>query len=571
MMKRKNAVKWMLLGCFVFALIFLNSTFYLKGNLQGRKVQAKTAAAPKSSKILKIKQKESKALTISWKKVKKCTGYELREELTKRKGFVVMADRSVSKKKNSVCIPASQLLGFSKISVKIRTYSQTGKKKIYSAWSEWKSLKLAASSSSSEQGGNAGKYLGIHKRVNAKNEYMNWDGVSNVSQFKDCDGGFSFAYAVKKKIVVVKIKNSAVESKLKLDLVGQDFGAIVRDEKGRYYVASGTANKGTDTTKETILITQYSPEGEKIKTVGDNGESSLEDYYDSGFYTKIPFNAGNCSMAVNGNLVTVNYGREMYNGHQSNSVFTINTETMKKITIPGIYNSHSFAQRAVPYKDGFIYASEGDGYPRAFRISTYCGNEINNFDIFDFWLAKNSSSNMFVVNDNFAHMGDIVSLGENRVAFMAMSAKSLSSAAKKETENLFIQIFDPTKNLEMPEAYYTSGVRQGTAGLSGSKKAVNYGVKWLTSGNEATYTHPQMTSDENGNLYILFEQNGSVYYMVLDMNGNVKKEKTLYANNVQLNPCETPVFADGAVCWVGNAYDDSDKLYLFRIPQSFSE
>ena len=58
------------------------------------------------------------------------------------------------------------------------------------------------------------------------------------------------------------------------------------------------------------------------------------------------------------------------------------------------YNSHSFAQRVVPWGEGFLLASEGDCYDRAFTVSELkmpgtgdgiSDDLINNTDFPDDW------------------------------------------------------------------------------------------------------------------------------------------------------------------------------------------
>ena len=57
------------------------------------------------------------------------------------------------------------------------------------------------------------KNTGIKYNILAKDEYNNWEGVSNVSQFLDSDGNFCFAYYNKKTVTVVKTKNGKPQKK----------------------------------------------------------------------------------------------------------------------------------------------------------------------------------------------------------------------------------------------------------------------------------------------------------------------------------------------------------------------
>ncbi len=347
------------------------------------------------------------------------------------------------------------------------------------------------------------------------------------------------------------------------------------DSSGNYYLVGGKTNKSSDYKKNTIFISKYDSKGTHIKTVGDNGSSSLGDWYTQDFYTQTPFDAGNCDIAVNGDYLAVNYARHMYSGHQSNSVFVINMKTMKKVKLNDIYSSHSFAQRTLPYGNGFVFASEGDCYSRAFTVSVTAdpaSGENTNSDIFHFWVKKNALKNqdMQALNNNFAHMGGLVKAGEHTVALVGTSVKSLSSKAASEKEQLFIQIFDPAKDLSQPSAYVTSGKRSGYSGANGNEKVTDYGVKWLT-GYSGKYTilHPQAASDEMGNIVILYELEKSgkyqgVYYMVLNSEGKIIKKKTRYSATARLNPCEMPVCSGGNVYWTGNKTKGS-KVYVYSL------
>ena len=90
--------------------------------------------------------------------------------------------------------------------------------------------------------------------VTANGEYSNWEGVSNVSQFKDENGNFCFAYDDGSNIIVVKTKDSKITQKITLAKAHSLFGAVECDSTGNYYVVTGEPNSGTDTSTETIFV-----------------------------------------------------------------------------------------------------------------------------------------------------------------------------------------------------------------------------------------------------------------------------------------------------------------------------
>ena len=419
--------------------------------------------------------------------------------------------------------------------------------------------------------------------ITAVGSYHNWDGVTNAAQFQGPDGSLCFAVDSGSSVIIYRTDNGTrISGTVTLAKQHSLFGTAICDKDWNYYLVTGESNQTEDRNVETVFISKYDSNGGHIATVGDNGRSSLADYYNDGFATKVPFHAGNCDAAISGNILTVNYARTMYSNHQSNSVFSVNIANMTKVHIDSIYESHSFAQRVVPTSDGFVYVSEGDCYDRSFKINSLTLEDgvpknITEYSIFDFWVEDGALDryNMFVVNENFAHMGGLAALSNGMIAFAAQSVQSLNPNAANESEEIFIQIFDPRKPLDSADAYVTSGNRSGLAGPNGRTDTANYGVKWLTSyGNGYGISNVQVVSTDRKQIIVLYElsQDGDykgVYYISLDESGNVIKPATLLSAKAMLNPCEMPVSSGGKISWVGNRYGDpANKIFLYSLDPS---
>ena len=433
---------------------------------------------------------------------------------------------------------------------------------------------------------------GVEFSIKASGRYVNWDGVTNAAQLRGADGNLYFALDQGSNVVIYKT-NSQMQISGQVTLAKQHsiFGTVVCDGNGNYYLVTGENNSSNATRTETVFISKYDSNGNLIASVGDNGSSSLASYYDDSFYTQAPFDGGCCDAAISGNYLTVYYAREMYSGHQSCSAFTVNINDLSKVTFnsryDNIYQSHSFAQRVISSSNGFVYVSEGDCYDRAFVINSIkiSGDKIisnNEHQIFDFWVQDGAldSYNMYVVNDNFAHMGGLAALSDGRVAFAAQSVKSLNSNANNESEEVFIQIFDPYADLSTAFAYTTTGTRNGLAGPNGRTNVTNYGVKWLTNhGTGYKVENVQIAVTSGDNIVVLYELSAvsgyqtykGVYYIVLDKNGNVVQDATLYSEEARLNPCETPVSVNGKICWVGNSNNNRSTIYTYCLDLSGSE
>ncbi len=422
------------------------------------------------------------------------------------------------------------------------------------------------------------KDSGITKKISASGSYKNWDGVTNVAQFEGADGNMYIAVDDTSTVTIYKTSASLqVTGSVVLTKQHPTFGTALCDKNGNFYLVTGEANSGSDTNVETIFISKYSSSGAHIATTGDNGSSSMASYYDNTFYTQYPFEAGCCDAAISGKVLAVNYARKMYSGHQSNSVFAVNIDTMDKVAPGDFYESHSFAQRTVAVDNGFVFMSEGDCYSRGFDtyILNLSGNKYSSSKeskIFDFWIEQGAFDkyDMNLVNNNFAHMGGMAALSNGNIAFASSSVKSLDSDAANEKEDIFIQIFIPSKDLSKAEGYVTSGVRSGIAGKNGDENVTDYGVKWLTSlGSNEKIENVQIAATADDKIIILYEYTvGStykgVYYMILDASGNVVQDSAQLSDKARLNPCEMPVYANGKVCWAGNKYgDSSNTVYLY--------
>ena len=287
----------------------------------------------------------------------------------------------------------------------------------------------------------------------------------------------------------------------------------------------------------------------------------------------------------------------MYNGHQSNTALVVDISTMTKMeTSPSgrYYNSHSFGQRAVPYGDGFLLASEGDCYSRAFNIGIatphrepqsgywyesddmYTEEELQvtrikytDNDIFHFWVKKGTFDkyDMWTLNENFADLGGIAVSDATHVALVGASAKNLDKKASRQKRSLFIQIFDPTKDLSTPEAYYTTGNRSGLSGGNGDEYVTDYGVLWLTNGKFGV-ANPQVITDHRGRFVILFEKMSGynyagAFYAIVDKDGKIAQKVKKFSPDARLNACETPKCIGNTIYWTAN--NGSDKLCVYKL------
>lgn len=414
----------------------------------------------------------------------------------------------------------------------------------------------------------------------AKATGQKWAQVSPVSQFTDKKGGFAFAYQSGNSVYVVTDSGTvAIPKSYPL------LGAVTADSEGNIYIVWGQKNETNDAKVETVHISKYAENGQHIKTTGFVGKVGGWFNGDS-WLTKIPFDAGNCDVVIADGILMCNYAREMYNGHQSNNVVAVHISDMSpalNYTNPVPYTSHSFDQRVIYYKKAktFVFADHGDAYPRGFAVSTFS----NALEPFHFYLRNNTNYNMYVVNETFAQLGGIAETSQG-LALVGASAKTLGAAAESETLNLFIQIFDPTVSKLSANSFLTVGNRSGETSTDINdnqnkplQPITDFGVKWLTDySNDYRVVSPQVVATDDDRLVVLWEKyrfdTGAFidsYYMVLSSNGTVLKDITSLGGS-HLNGNETPLYINGAVCWVTSDWKVSlmHKLIIVDMPSSWA-
>ncbi len=392
-----------------------------------------------------------------------------------------------------------------------------------------------------------------------------WAHVSALQQFSYRDKGLAYAYMDGKKLRIVLPKKQ-----LSIRAEYDRLGDVISDSAGNIYVVWGTANDTDDASVETVAITKYNKKGKKVKTTGFTGISIPWGDSD-GARTKSPFNAGNCVSVIHDNILVCYHAKQRYDGHQSDQVIAVNTDTMEEYQLPNnTYSGHSFDQGVI-YSNAigdFLFASLGDCYSRGFRVNRSDAEYGDDSEIlFHSYLKANAGYDMSVVNETFAQFGglDQTSAG---VVLAGASVKTLGKKAEKQRQNLFIQIFDPAAEGVNKEMFIGGVTRKGKTALSMYDKQLSsvsdYGVIWLTKYKNKDVIAPQMVTVDDKIVLIWNESvdyNVKTYYMVLSKDGTVIKKRTSLGENC-LNAYEKPIAYKGKVYW---AYCENGSIRIRKI------
>jgi len=164
-------------------------------------------------------------------------------------------------------------------------------------------------------------------------------------------------------------------------------GAFTKDDEGNFYVFTAKPVEEYQHKADNMALAKYSPSGERLNVY------KLKAYPEKSFYgVKEPFAAGSCRLEVSGNMVCAYFGRRMFRAkddglnHQASYGFILDKDDFTRIDkgagtnssggfmlMP--YASPSFNQLLLPIDGGFVFADQGDAYPRGFMFSRFLRDE----------------------------------------------------------------------------------------------------------------------------------------------------------------------------------------------------
>lgn len=377
------------------------------------------------------------------------------------------------------------------------------------AYADGGSKKVTALISSSEVQLNAELYTSSYS--------WNWNNCSPISDFID-NGRYTIAYADGKNVYICHISDKGdIADTVKFKQPMSAVGGVTCDAYGNFYVACGTTDSAGEGKICTFAVYKYDSKGALL---------GKAEYYpdDTNWSTKTPFEAGNCAMAFQGDLLICSYARKMYNGHQSNAVFCVDTVTMTENPLYDSYASHSFNQSIAVIDDATVaFADHGDAYPRGFSVNVrsdtsdpMMGHNSNGaFVPFHFSLSGDSS-NMFNVNYTNSRLTGICRL-DSGIALVGSSG----DYDEETPQQLFLQIIDPDSG----EQVLSGATREGSSAYGGLYK--DTGIKWLTSYTDGSYVKASaMAALDDSRLLVMWERWRdhafvNSYYSIISSDGRI--------------------------------------------------
>jgi len=483
--------------------------------------------------------------TLTWNAVAGAGGYEILRYSPSAKAYKLVAT-----KKNALSHRVEGLKAGSRYRFRVRAFVSINGKKYRSS-----NANIAfRTNSNSRQISEVNKKIDkgyfaniTSKAVKVSNNSLHtsyafdrWAGVSDITQFVDKNGNPGFAYTKGSYLYIAKLNSGQkLTSTLKISKKYPKFGGLVCDKDGCYYVVWGKDDTGGKGGVTTMAISKYKSNGKHVKTAGF--KTSVQGTPGSSNWdTQHPFDAGNCAVTLKKSVVVCSYGRQMYNGHQSNDVISVYTSSMKKCYDYYSYCSHSFDQRVMFDKYNKVwFADHGDAYPRGFKV--------NSFVPLHFYASASDMDNPWIYNQTNAQLGGIAETSTG-VVLVGASVKGMTQSTYSKSKNLFVAYADTSQKIP-------GGVsRKGTCA---DESVTDKGIKWLTNyGGSYEVQNPQVAATDDDRVIVLWEkfdkssyQFVQSYYMIISANGKVLQKATPMSK-IRLNSCEEPLYLNGAIYWV---------------------
>ena len=345
------------------------------------------------------------------------------------------------------------------------------------------------------------------------------------------------AGAIDDKVLVEYYDNSYnIQQTVTVPLALPLFGAFY-ESGSNYYILTGQNNDDQDKSREVYRVTKYSKNWEV------QGYCSLTSNTE-GINTVHPFEDGSARMTMNGNYLYVRTCRTMYKNvvdgrnHQSNLTFSIDTSNMTLADQYGSalgtkygYVTHSFNQFIQVDNGKLVGLDQGDSHPRALVMLKYPSNLSGGK------FAPKSQEN----GCEEVHFMDFPEGGGNYTGASVGGFEYSDSA------------YLTAGNYDSSGMYSSRNVFVASVSKSDTQPTVKYFTNY--SGEDSAST-PYLIKTGSNQFMLMWSNRGTVYYTVLDGNGN--QVGSTYSMTGNLSDC-APSIINGKLIW----YTWHDNVNVF--------
>jgi|GEM_PF-1155484 len=338
----------------------------------------------------------------------------------------------------------------------------------------------------------------------------------------------------------------------------QKFGAFTKDNEGNFYFFYAKDVEEDDKNIENMALVKYDSSGRRLNMYRliANAQNSFNGI-------RRPFRSGSCRMEISGNMLAIYFATEMFMSqndglnHQASYGFIVDKNTFLRIdrgqanrSLQGVpYASHTFNQFILPVQDGFIFADQGDMYPRQFFFNRFkLDQRTVSLSAFRF---KEGSRYQFT----FAQMGGLAETSGGYIFAGTYERNNVVlHESHNDSRNLFILTMDNELNAVSQPVWITNYNNKNTQNAGNPKitrlNANRYLLMW------------ELMSNEN---YI------STYCAIIDERGRVL-QAAREMRGVRLNINDTLRYCQttGNVYWATNGPDMKIAVYSYNADRPFA-
>ncbi len=335
------------------------------------------------------------------------------------------------------------------------------------------------------------------------------------------------------------------------------WGGFYYGPDGCYYVALGYENVKNKNSNTVIKVLKYSKDWKLQKTCRIKGASK---YISDGI--AVPFYSGNCRMTMHGTKLYMIASRLMFNGHQANMQFIIDTKTMRYRATGDNYTSHSFNQLLRFDGDTLYLSNHGDAMPRGVSLTQVTDYGTSN--------ENKTTKVTFEINGQY---------GDNYTGLFEGGMETTS-------KNILIA------GTSVPQGYTVAGVSGSGSNLAKNvfvivtnKKTMKSNIKWITKNNpektKVKLSEVRMVKISDDYVALMYTstvgKRSVLNYVVLNADGKAVYKKKY--NNMVFTGATQPVLYRGAIVWTDvketkklvsdpwySYYKSSYTNYYYKIP-----
>ena len=349
---------------------------------------------------------------------------------------------------------------------------------------------------------------GVYEEPGSTMASHNWANPVKCHTISNEDGSITIIYSIwngsKQKLFIDAFSSSGEKlSHKSITVPGKTWGGTVyQGPDGCYYIATGNSDDVA------FYISKYNANWELLGRTSIGKDES---------YTSEAYDAGNSDMTMVGDYLIVHAARGRQDGHQSNTTFYINKNTMKAVYVPGNFSfshvSHSFSQFVRNIDDQVMLVDQGDAYPRSVLLQTY----------------QLTETEEGLENQNLKELPLLEIKGGTGVNYTGVTVDGFELGS---SNHIVVGTSIPHDQFSSDSDFenYEGGNNVFVSVINKNLQSSTF--KWLTSYKDVEVKNLELIKVNDDRFFLLYgiedeSENDKTCYMIIDSKGNIQKSGSM--------------------------------------------